>query len=77
VVQEVRKAAGLTLSDRITLYLSGDEALGSILTVWGDYLRGETLAANLVVGTQAEDGYTETVELDGIQVTVGVMRRAG
>ena len=76
-VQEVRKAAGLTLSDRITLYLSGEEMLGSLLAVWGDYLRGETLAANLVVGTQAEDGYTETVELDGIQVTVGVMRRAG
>jgi isoleucyl-tRNA synthetase len=76
-VQEVRKAAGLTLSDRITLYLSGDEALESLLAIWGDYLRGETLAANLVVGTLAEDGYTETVGLDGIQVTVGVMRRAG
>jgi isoleucyl-tRNA synthetase len=76
-VQEVRKAAGLTLSDRITLYLSGDEALGSLLAIWGDYLRGETLAANLVVGTLAEDGYTETVGLDGMQVTVGVMRRAG
>jgi isoleucyl-tRNA synthetase len=76
-VQEVRKAAGLTLSDRITLYLSGDEALGSLLAMWGDYLRGETLAANLVVGTPAEDAYTETVGLDGMQVTVGVMRRAG
>ena len=48
-----------------------------VLAMWGDYLRGETLAANLVVGTLAEDGYTETVELDGLQVTVGVMRRAG
>jgi isoleucyl-tRNA synthetase len=76
-VQEVRKAAGLKLSDRITLYLSEDEALGSVLAIWGDYLRGETLAANLVVGTLTEDGYTETVELDGIEVTISVMRRAG
>jgi isoleucyl-tRNA synthetase len=76
-VQEVRKAAGLTLSDRITLYLSGDEALRSVLAIWGDYLRGETLAANIVVGTLAEDGYKETIELDGIQVIVGVLRRAG
>jgi isoleucyl-tRNA synthetase len=76
VVQEVRKAAGLTLSDRITLYVSGNEALGPVLAVWGDYLRGETLAADLVVGTLPEDAYQEMVALDGMQVTVGVVRRA-
>jgi isoleucyl-tRNA synthetase len=76
-VQEMRKAAGLTLSERITLYLSGDEMLEPMLRVWGDYLRGETLTAKLVVGTLAEDGYKETVELDGMQLTIGVMRRAG
>jgi isoleucyl-tRNA synthetase len=75
VVQEVRKAAGLTLSDRITLYLSGDEALGPVLALWGDYLRGETLAANLVVGTLPEDAYQDMVALDGMQVAVGVVRR--
>jgi isoleucyl-tRNA synthetase len=77
VVQEVRKAAGLTLSDRITLYLSGDETLGPVLGGWGDYLRGETLAMDLVVGMPPEDAYQEMVALDGMQVTVGVMRRAG
>jgi len=76
-VQEVRKAARLTLSERITLYLSGDESLGPVLEVWGEYLCAETLAADLVVGTLAEDGYKETVELDGVQVIVGVVRRAG
>jgi len=76
VVQEVRKAAGLTLSDRITLYLSGDEALGPVLAMWGDYLRGETLAANLVVGTLPEDAYQEMVALDRMRLTVGVVRRA-
>jgi hypothetical protein len=64
------------LSDRITLYLSGDEALGSVLAVWGDYLRGETLAVDLVVGIPPEDTYQEMVALDGMRVTVGVMRRA-
>ncbi len=63
------------LSDRITLYLSGDEALGPMLTVWGDYLRGETLAADLVVDTLPEDAYQEKVALDGMQLTVGVVRR--
>ncbi len=76
VVQEVRKAIGLTLSERITLYLSGDETLGSVLAVWGDYLRGETLAVDLVAGMPPEDTYQEMAALDGMRVTVGVMRRA-
>jgi isoleucyl-tRNA synthetase len=76
VVQEMRKAAGLALSDRITLYLSGDEALRSVLAVWGDYIRGETLAANLVVGTLPKDAFQEMATLDGMQVAVGVMQQA-
>lgn len=74
VVQEVRKAAGLALSDLITLYLSADEALGPVLAAWGDYIRGETLAAHLLVGTPPEDAYREVVALDGRQVTVAVVR---
>jgi isoleucyl-tRNA synthetase len=76
VVQEARKAAGLRLSDRVTLYLSAEEGLGPVLATWGDYLRGETLAANLVVGALPEEAYQEVVELDGMRLTVGVVRRA-
>jgi isoleucyl-tRNA synthetase len=77
LVQEMRKTAGLTLSERITLYLCGDETLGPVLAVWGKYLRGETLAVDLVVGVPPEDAYQEMVVLDGMQVTVGVVRQAG
>jgi isoleucyl-tRNA synthetase len=74
VVQEARKAAGLALSDRITLHLSGGEALEAVLAAWGHYLRSETLATNLVVGTPPEAAHQETVALDGMHVTVGVVQ---
>ncbi len=76
VVQEVRKKAGLALSDRITLYLSGDDGLGPVLAAWGAYLRSETLAEDLVVDVPPAEVYQETVALGGMQVTVGVMQRA-
>jgi isoleucyl-tRNA synthetase len=76
VAQEVRKAAGLQLSERITLYVNGDETLGQVLAVWSDYVRAETLAVDLVVHLPPEDIYQDTATLEGIQVTVGV-RRAG
>jgi isoleucyl-tRNA synthetase len=77
VVQEMRKTTGLTLSERITLYLSGDETLGPVLAVWGEYLRGETLAVDLVVDVPPEDAYQEMVALDEMRVTVGMVRQAG
>jgi isoleucyl-tRNA synthetase len=76
VVQEVRKKAGLALSDRITLYLSGDDGLGPVLATWGAYLRSETLAEDLVLDAPPKEVYQETLALNGTQVTVGVMQRA-
>jgi isoleucyl-tRNA synthetase len=73
--QEVRKTAGLALSDRIALYLSGDDGLGPVLAAWGTFLRSETLAEELVMDVPPAEVYQETVALDGMQVTVGVVRR--
>jgi isoleucyl-tRNA synthetase len=74
VAQEVRKAAGLQLSERITLYLNGNQTLGQVLAVWSDYVRAETLAVELLVDLAPEDVYQETAILEGMEVTVGVMR---
>ncbi|MFL5807060.1 MAG: isoleucine--tRNA ligase [Roseiflexaceae bacterium] len=74
-VQEARKAAGLALSDRITLYLAGNGDLGGALDEWGDYVRSETLAEDLLLGASPPGVYSETAALDGATVTLGVARR--
>jgi len=76
-VQDARKRAGLAISDRIALYLASDsegELLAQTLAVYGDYLRGETLATSLAVGVAPEGAYSESVELGDGEVMVGVAR---
>jgi isoleucyl-tRNA synthetase len=74
-VQESRKAAGLALSDRITLYLVGGDTLDRVRGEWGDYILDETLALALVTSEPPPGVYAETVALDGADVLVGVARR--
>ncbi len=49
-VQDARKQAGLEVSDRITLGVSGSEAVEAALAVHRDYLMNETLASEWTVG---------------------------
>jgi len=79
-VQDARKRAGLAISDRIALYLASDsegELLAQTLAVYGDYLRGETLATSLTVGAAPEGAYSERVELGEGEVMVGVDKVTG
>ncbi len=46
-VQQLRKKAALRYEQRINLAVSGDETVRRVLADFGDYLRGETLAAAL------------------------------
>jgi isoleucyl-tRNA synthetase len=78
-VQDARKQAGLAISDHIALTLAAAdvataELLAQTLAVWGDYLRGETLADSLMVGDAPAGAHVETVEIDEGTVTLGVVR---
>ncbi len=53
-----RKAAGLALSDRITLYLTGGDMLDRVLGEWGDYILDETLAQALVTSEPPKQAST-------------------
>jgi isoleucyl-tRNA synthetase len=68
-VQAARRDAGLDVSDRIALTLSGDEDLLGAARAYQDYLAGETLATE--VSFEALDG-GEPVRIDGRELTVGV-----
>jgi isoleucyl-tRNA synthetase len=61
-IQDARKQAGLEVSDRITLGVSGSDAVEKALTVHRDYVMNETLATNWEVG-QSNPLYSEEREL--------------
>lgn len=62
-VQEARKQAGLEVSDRIILGVSGSDGVESALAEYRDYLMAETLATRWDVG-QADPLYAEDRTLD-------------
>ncbi len=73
-VQEARKNAGLSLNDRIALYVAPNAELAAALATWGDYLRSETLATTLRLETPPPSAYLEPVELDGVTAQIGLLR---
>ena len=66
-VQDLRKAAGLAVEDRIELAVKAQGEVAAAVEAHRDYLLGETLATALHRAPQG-DGYDATVELDGEQV---------
>ena len=61
-VQDARKQAGLEVSDRIVLGISGSAAIETALAEHRDYIMVETLATEWVVG-QAKPLYSDKREL--------------
>jgi isoleucyl-tRNA synthetase len=69
-VQNARKAAGLEITDRIDLSLTGDPDLIEAAKVHQDYLAGEVLAT-----TVSYDGSNGTAaKIDGRDLKIGVSR---
>ena len=76
-IQELRRTAGLEISDRITAFVHGDEYVSHVLERHGDYIRQETLALSLLSEQPGDGVATETVTLDDQQVTIGVEKVQG
>ena len=66
-VQDLRKAAGLAVEDRIELAVKAQGEVAAAVDAHRDYLLGETLATALHRAPQG-NGYDATVALDGEQV---------
>ncbi len=67
-VQQMRKAHGLEVTDRIHLKLASDEAVREAVAAFDDYIRSEVLA--LSIETIETEG--ETVDLNGHTCTVAL-----
>ena len=73
-IQNLRKSAGLVVSDRIRLYYEG-EGLDRVFELFGDYIRRETLALSSEKGIP-EDAFAQTFKIEGREVKLA-LRRAG
>lgn len=73
-VQVMRRDADFALDDRITLTYQASDQLAKALGDHADYLRSETLADQIAVGTPT-DGQAFTFE-DGDTITLSVQRLA-
>jgi isoleucyl-tRNA synthetase len=74
-VQRLRKEAGYVYTDRIALWLAGDEPVIDAVRGYADFVRGETLARRLELGGRASaPDMEQEVDIDGHGVVVGVQR---
>jgi len=76
-LQNLRKAAGYEISDRIRVAIGGDGALLATLAGHADWLAGEVLAEDLQIGPDASMAgmdRSEEVVLDGAALRLGVVR---
>jgi isoleucyl-tRNA synthetase len=75
-IQLARKSAGLQVEDRIELSLSGDSILQDAVQTHRDYLLGETLAVELLVGegAPAEGEYRERATIEGLNLDIALRR---
>jgi isoleucyl-tRNA synthetase len=72
-IQNLRKAAGFEISDRIIIHLAGDGPR-EVFADHGDYIRAETLAREIIESPPDEDAYAEDHKVDGATFTLAVKR---
>jgi isoleucyl-tRNA synthetase len=75
-VQRLRKDAGLEVSDRIRLGITGAQTVEDAAAEYRAQIAGETLATELWIGDQrtGDLANVEEVEIDGERATIGVAR---
>ncbi len=69
-VQRLRRDRGLHVSDRIRLFISAEGEAATALDRYRDYVAHETLAEDVQLGQ--ESGDAQDVELDGMQLRIGL-----
>jgi isoleucyl-tRNA synthetase len=75
-VQRLRKEAGLSVSDRITLHIGGTAEVETVVASHRDYISAEVLAVSLEVGTPADESSyaVQRSDLDGLAVSIALRK---
>jgi isoleucyl-tRNA synthetase len=74
-VQRLRRDAGFRVTDRIELWVDGDEAVRAAVARHAEYIAGETLARRVAVeAAPTSSDLVQDVDLDGCRARLGVRR---
>ena len=75
-LQDLRREAGLDITDRIHVRFEGDDALLEVLDAHGDYVAGETLALSLepLEGAEPEGASSSEAKTGGLAVRLVLWR---
>ncbi len=74
-VQRLRREAGYQVTDRIPVWVGGDAPVEEATRCHADYIAGEVLARELVVGDGAPAAdLVQDVDLDGWRARLAVRR---
>jgi isoleucyl-tRNA synthetase len=73
-VQDLRKSADFEIADRIHLYFTATPGLLEAVNSFTDYVKGETLAIDLVPGTNPEGLPSVEDEFDKEKVTISLKK---
>ena len=74
-LQNMRKEAGFAVTDRISIAVRTEGAIGRQLLAMKEYICSETLAEEFSMEF-TEGEFTDTFDLNGVNVAVGIRRRA-
>ena len=72
-IQTMRKEAGFEVMDKIAIYETGSEKVTEILNKFGDTIKEEVLATDLVLGETK--GYVKEWNINGENVVLGVEKQ--
>ena len=73
-VQNMRKEANFELTDRIEVYLDGDDEVQASVDSMKEYVKSETLAEKISYGSAGESDFTKQWEIDGRNCTIAIQR---
>jgi isoleucyl-tRNA synthetase len=73
-IQLARKNAGFDVTDRIAVTYRADDHLGGLIAENTAEIAEEILATDLVEGATDDGEYAETIEVEGMTITVSLRR---
>ncbi len=76
-IQLARKNANFEVTDRIEVMYSADETLQALIDAHREAIAEEVLATSIDEGATSGAEYSETIEFDGMTMTLGLARVSG